>query len=458
MKLFKHNYILYLFLITGILYPIDSFHVYPIFFSTYKSNGGDWHYDDEYISINGAGIGARSVFNQWSIDANYVQLGLMGNINDELMSFSPTQSFPYIDGSKDAPGFWTEIATMKVSYHRNPIKFEFGKFDRQWGPGTRPIYISNKPPSYPQFGFEWQIRKNIKLIYFHGLLKSNIPDTSRSNYYNNQVSSRSINLSRSIAAHRIEWQPLKRLIISANESVIYGTRGIDLHYLLAVIPLYQIENYLGDTDNVQMGCDIAYKLNPDVLLYLGFYMDELTPERLFQKNNHNWFAWQIGLNWKKLLSHSDKLTFEYNWTDHRIYKHKFPINDYYSHNQPLGYWAGPHSEELLLQYQFGLSSYQIYLTLSMAKRGALTEEMIYNKYHDIENIRFSGNPGYEQRSILKFDVQKNLILKGLSFQIGVDWIQWKNAGFDVFSPVLPILTDINKISANIAIFYNFIFH
>ncbi|SVA76491.1 uncharacterized protein METZ01_LOCUS129345, partial [marine metagenome] len=114
----------------GILYSSENFHVYPILFSTYKSAGGDWHYEDKYISISGAGIGARSVFNHWSIDANYIQLGLMGNITDELMNFSPTQSFPYMDGSKDAFGYWTEIATMKVSYHRNPIKFEFGKFDR----------------------------------------------------------------------------------------------------------------------------------------------------------------------------------------------------------------------------------------------------------------------------------------------------------------------------------------
>ena len=441
----------------GILYSSENFHVYPILFSTYKSAGGDWHYEDKYISISGTGVGARSVFKHWSIDATYIQLGLMGNITDELMNFSPTQSFPYMDGSKDASGYWTEIATMKVSYHRNPIKFEFGKFDRHWGPGNRALHISNKPPSYPQFGFEWQISENIKLIYFHGLLKSNIPDTSRGVYYNNQVSNRSLNLSRSIATHRIEWQPLKKLILSANESVIYGTRGLDLHYLLAVIPLYQIENYLGDTDNVQMGCDITYQQNPDVQLYLGFYMDELTPEWLFRNNNHNWFAWQFGLNWQKLLSESDEIVCEYNWTDHRIYKHKFPINDYYSHDQPLGYWAGPHAEELLVQYQYGLHSYQIHLTFSNAKRGALTEEMLYNKYHDIKDQRFSGDPGHEQISILRIDVQKDSIINGLSYQIGVDWIKWKNAGFDVFNPSLNPVKNINKISANAAVFYNFIF-
>jgi len=446
-----------LFLFVNILYSNKNFDIYPILFSTYKSGGSDWHYENKFISIFGAGFGARSVLNDWSLETKYIQLGLLGNITNDLMSFSPHQGFPYIDGSKDAPGFWTEIATMKLSYQKNPIKFEFGKFDRKWGPGVRPVYISNKPPSYPQFGFEWEIKDNIKLIYFHGILKSNILDTNRANYYNNNIGTRSLNLTRTIAAHRLEWEPFNSIIIGLNESVIYGIRGIDFHYLLAVIPLYQIENYLGDTDNVQMGCDISYQLNSDLQLYIGFFMDELTPEWLFRDNNHNWFSWQFGINLKKIFSNSDVLILEYNWTDHRIYMHKFPINDYYSHSQPLGYWAGPHAEEFLLNYKYGFNDYQIDIILSNVKRGSLTQDMIYNKYHDIIDQRFSGDPGYEQKSILKFDIQKNLKIKGLSFRVGADWIQWKNAGFNIYSPTLNPVKNINKISANFSISYNFIF-
>ena len=253
-----------IFLFINILYSNKNLNVYPILFSTYKSGGSDWHYENKFISIFGAGIGAQSVYNQWSIDAKYIQLGLIGNITSDLMSFSPHQGFPYIDGSKDAPGFWTEIATMKLSYQKDPITFQFGKFDREWGPGVRPIYISDKPPSYPQFGFDWKIKNNLKLIYFHGILKSNILDTNLTNYNNNNISSRSLNLTRSIAAHRLEWKPFNRIRIGLNESVIYGVRGLDVHYFLALIPFYQIENYLGDTDNVQMGCDISFKLNSDL--------------------------------------------------------------------------------------------------------------------------------------------------------------------------------------------------
>tara|TARA_B100000686_G_C16806232_1_gene990864 strand:+ start:10085 stop:11461 length:1377 start_codon:yes stop_codon:yes gene_type:complete len=455
MKLLKCNVLSFLFLIIGNLFSNNNFDFYPIMFSTYKSAGGDWHYEDKYISINGIGIVAKSILNRWSIDSRYIQLGLLGNINHELMNFSPTQSFPYIDGSKDADGFWTEIATMKVSYNLDPVKFEFGKFDRQWGPGIRSLHISNKTPSYPQFGFEWKINQNLKLIYFHGLLKSNIPDTSRIGYYNNQVSNRSFNLSRSLATHRIEWQPSKKIKLSANESVIYGTRGIDFHYLLPFIPFYQIENYLGDTDNVQMGCDIIYKINPMLQLYLSFYMDELTPEWLLKKINHNWFAWQFGFSWKNLLSGSDQLTFEYNWTDHRIYKHKFPINDYYSHGQPLGYWAGPHAEELLINYQYIFNNNQIFITMSNVKRGALTNEMIYNKYHDIQDFRFSNKLGFEQKSLLELILRKETKINGLSIQLGFDWIHWMNAGFNIFQPDSIAVTDISKLSVNTAILYNF---
>ena len=31
--------------------------------------------------------------------------------------------------------------------------------------------------------------------------------------------------------------------------------------------------------------------------------------------------------------------------------HKYDINDFYNHQQPLGFWAGPHAQEFLVNYQ-----------------------------------------------------------------------------------------------------------
>ena len=41
----------------------------------------------------------------------------------------------------------------------------------------------------------------------------------------------------------------------------------------------------------------------------------------------------------------EELQLEYNFTDQRIYMHKYPINDFYSNEKPLGFWAGPHAQE-----------------------------------------------------------------------------------------------------------------
>ena len=99
-----------------------------------------------------------------------------------------------------------------------------------------------------------------------------------------------------------------------------------------------------------MGFDAEYLLNQNNKLYFGFFMDELTPEWIFSSKNHNWFAWQFGFNANNIFFNSETIFIEYNWTDQRIYKHKFNVNDYYSHEQPLGYWAGPHAQEFLAYY------------------------------------------------------------------------------------------------------------
>ena len=166
-------------------------------------------------------------------------------------------------------------------------------------------------------------------------------------------------------------------------------RNLDFQYLIPVAPFYPIENYLGDTDNIQMGFDFLYTFTAKQNFYVGFFMDELTPEWIFNSKNHNWFAYQLGYGLDDLIFQSSSLIFEYNWTDQRIYKHKYKINDFYSHGEPLGFWAGPHSEELLASYSLMVGYSEISIDYSKVKRGLISDETTITNYNDTYNSRYS---------------------------------------------------------------------
>ena len=122
----------------------------PAIFSVYSTNGRDWMYQKKPINIFGFGLKAYIENNNLDLTLNYLQLGLLGNIDQNLFNFSPQQSFAYIDKSKDASGYWTEHVEAKLSYNYDNIVIELGKFNRHWGHGERSLHISNKAPSYPQ--------------------------------------------------------------------------------------------------------------------------------------------------------------------------------------------------------------------------------------------------------------------------------------------------------------------
>ena len=425
--------------------------VRPLFLYQYSSDGSDWVYKKNPITIFGVGLGAYYENNNWTIEAEYIQLGFLGKLDEGLYDFSPIQSFPYIDKSKDADGYWTEYANAKIVYSIKNINFEFGKFDRHWGPGKRALHISRKAPSYPQIGFKWKIADNLNLTYFHGFLNSGLLDSNRADIYDNNFSQRSINITRNIASHRIEWNLNSKIKLSANETVIYATRNLDIHYLIPVVPFYPIENYLGDTDNIQMGCDISIDIIEDHKLYMGFFMDELTPEWLFKNKNHNWFAWQFGYNAKNILFNGD-LSVEFNWTDQRVYKHKYIVNDFYSHGQPLGFWAGPHAEEYILDYFIPIKENKFSISYSIAKRGAITEQMVEENYNDNQNERYAS--GYEERSIFKIKLVRPSRIEALQYEIAINQVKFINAGFNPSEPNMDDI-NLNKISSEFGISYNF---
>ena len=109
------SYIL-LILATNKLFANDVV-IKPSIFNIYSSNGKDWMYQKKAINIFGFGVSSYITNRNWKLKFDYLQIGLLGNVNQSIFNFSPKQSYAYLDQSKDADGFWTEYIDTKLSYN-----------------------------------------------------------------------------------------------------------------------------------------------------------------------------------------------------------------------------------------------------------------------------------------------------------------------------------------------------
>ena len=131
----------------------------------------------------------------------------------------------------------------------------------------------------------------------------------------------------------------------------------------------------------------------------------------------------------------------------RIYKHKYKINDFYSHEEQLRIWAGPHSEELLASYSFSINYFKISIDYSGVKRGLISDKTTIANYNDTYNSRYSD--GYELRNYFSAKMQTTSRVKGLSYIFGINQIRFDN------NRLIDDFSVSNKYSVELGIFYNY---
>ena len=431
----------------------------PLFYTSYQPLGGTWSVEENDIFLGGWGIIGKYNNDNFNIELDFYNNRFFG-ITHKPNSFSKEQGLSWwkaVDSANNSDNdtYDFDIANIKMTYSNNDYELFLGKFNRHWGPGESSLTISNKSPSFSQFGFNWNVNSNIKFEYFHGTLKSLVIDSLNIDYYNQILGSKNPNLNRFIAAHRIDFKISPNITLGASEMVVYGVRNMDMMYTVPFIPFWSLQHYLGDFDNIQLSFDFNWKINQKINLYGAFLIDEWSPSLTFDENERNWFAYQLGSRSKNLFINDDYIIIEYTWTDHRIYRHRFEINDYYNHGQPLGFWAGPHAEELLLNYSFEKFDFLFDFKYSNSKRGELTEDMLENQYTN-ENSDFERYSNiYESISLLEITVNKS-IYKGLNIHLGFNVIDWKNGNFDPYETLSnDNLKTVNKKSYFVGLSYNF---
>lgn len=320
-------------------------------------------------------------------------------------------------------------STVSLNYKIPKINLYTNLSSPQWGLGVSKIIISGKAPPFFNMGYIWEITPKIKYEHMYGKLVSMIEDES----YNEDVytyDQRYAQYKRNMAAHRLTYNMSDKINLYLYEIVVYGgNRDIEPYYMLPLVPFLPIQTQLGDLDNDIISFEAEYVFNSNMRTYFGLSIDEWSPSYTFDKEHKNWFIYQFGFLRENIFFNNDIFQIEYTHSDPRVYRHRFNINDYYSYDYPLGFWAGPHAEHFLLEYTNQTSLFDINFIYSFSKRGHLTEEMRERQYNYSDNFyidRYSD--GFESKNSFAVTIS-NISFKKINIDIGYRYVLWDNPLF-----------------------------
>lgn len=299
-----------------------------------------------------------SLYDQLSFYVNFTMNRFVG---DSLLVYQiedfKNEDHPYFDFVNWTLWYQSE-ATFNISTKYG--NFQLSKTPVIWGfsPEYSPI-LSGNTQTFPYVSYSFKY-KNIGLHFIHGsLLPMESIEIHRNEGYPQKY----------LAAHRLEFEINKNLIMSFNEMVIYGNRPFEIEYLIPVNFYWPAEHNQGDRDNLLMALDCSWRIKPGLRWYNTLFWDELAWEKVLTKWWANKFVFQTGFHWtSKTNQYLPDLRVEATVSRPWTYTHNELVNSYTSAGIALGLPQGPNSQSLLLKAGFWPSYRWHFNILSMLIR------------------------------------------------------------------------------------------
>ncbi|MFH1861173.1 MAG: capsule assembly Wzi family protein [bacterium] len=258
----------------------------------------------------------------------------------------------YVGFKEGAESVSYDVAEFDLTFGGNFWELHATKVPLRWGPGrSGQLLLSDWGTSFHQLQAIFKLGRTLRLTYLFGTLKTHpeISDTLG-------VSSgflRTIERSKYIAAHRLEWDPHPRLRLGFSEALIYGERDPELAYFIPVNFFWSAEHDLGDEDNALLSLDAVWIPLPRYQLYGEFLIDDITTSKLGTDYYGNKLGWLAGLFIVQPAGlRNFDLTLELAELRPFVYSNRFPINVYSHWTTPLGYRYPPNSRCLFSALRF----------------------------------------------------------------------------------------------------------
>lgn len=245
----------------------------------------------------------------------------------------------------------------EVNYGWSFGNISLGKYYLNIGNGRAgQIIMSSKAPSFPLIRLDVHPVKWLNFIYFHGWLKSNIPDSSTFRYTSVEGRESISDIPKYIASHMLSFYITEDLSLSIGESVVYSG-SVEPLYLIPVMFFRLADHYLSSTgsntgDNAQLFADASYRISPiNSKVYGSVFIDELSLEKALKGENLSAIGYTLGTELSDLVIPNSSLVLEYTRIQPFVYTNSDDAQTYKSHNYQLGHWIGSNSDIFYLSYR-----------------------------------------------------------------------------------------------------------
>lgn len=234
--------------------------------------------------------------------------------------------------------------------------------------------FSNRSPTFTRIHFSMKPKPWLELNYTHGYLVSGVLDSSQA--YQAGLRTRRVFVKKFIAANMLTVEPLKRLFVSAGNSIVYSDYAnpgffIPFMFFKSIDhqSYYGGGNYGGQ--NAQMFIDISSKQIKNVHLYSSLFIDEISFGRMWDKSNHsNFYSLKIGTRFNNIMNSNVSIIGEYTRTNPIVYRHFVNTTTFQSNGFGLGHYLGDNASELYAAVIYKpLPKLWTRLSYSAAKKG-----------------------------------------------------------------------------------------
>ena len=249
------------------------------------------------------------------------------------------------------------VVNAQVNYAWRTGNLSFGKYAVNIGSGRAgQIINSSKAPTYPMIRLDFRPVDWLNFIYFHGFLKSGIPDSSTYRYTSVEGRESISDIPKFIASHMLSFYVAEDLSLSIGESIVYSG-NVEPLYLIPVMFFRLADHYLSDEgsntgDNAQFFADASYRITAiNSKVYGSVFIDELSLEKVAEGENLSSVGYTIGTEFSDLLIPNSSFVLEYSRIQPFVYMNSDDAHTYKSTNYQLGHWTGSNSDIFYFAYK-----------------------------------------------------------------------------------------------------------